>query len=92
MTPREAGSYESRPEPEGTELLGEGTELLGQELRAEVGRLVHQPASEIKRLEGVAARGESASTPLLATTGVALFILAVFAVVVTIVFLVYYLA
>ncbi len=86
--PRAASSHEGGSSPEGPE----GSELLGQELREEVGRLVHHPGSEIKRLEGVAARGESASTPLLATTGVALFIIAVFAVVVTIVFLVYYLA
>jgi hypothetical protein len=76
---------QGRPEPE-------GTELLAQEIREEVGRLVHHPVEEIKRLEHVIADGENATTPLLATTGVALFVGIVFAVVVTAAMLVYYLA
>jgi hypothetical protein len=75
-----------------TPSLPEGTELLAQEIREEVGRLVHHPVEEVKRLEHVAADGESASTPLIATTGIMLFVGAIFGIVVTAVMIVYYVA
>ncbi len=72
--------------------VSDGGDLLAQEIRQEVGRLVHHPVEEVKRLEHVAADGESATTPLLTVLGVGLFLAGVFAVVCTIVMLVYYLA
>lgn len=70
--------------------VSDGGDLLAQEIREEVGRLLHHPIEEVKRLEHVAADGESATTPLLTVLGVALFLLAVFAVVCAIVMAVYY--
>lgn len=70
--------------------LSDGTDLLAQEIREEAGRLVHHPVDEVKRLEHVAADGESATTPLLVTLGVALLLAAVFAIVTTVVMIVYY--
>ncbi len=72
--------------------VSDGGDLLAQEIREEVGRLVHHPVEEVKRLEHVAADGESATTPLLTVLGVGLLLAGVFAVVCTIVMLVYYLA
>jgi predicted DNA repair protein MutK len=75
-----------------TPLPPEGTELLAQEIREEVDRLAHHPIEEVKRLEHVAADGESASTPLIATTGIFLFVGVIFGIVVTAVMIVYYAA
>lgn len=72
--------------------VSDGGDLLAQEIREEVGRLVHHPIEEVKRLEHVAADGESATTPLLTVLGVALFLAGVFAVVCAIAMLVYYTA
>jgi hypothetical protein len=50
-----------------------GTDLLVQEMKEEAGRLAHHPVAEMKRLEHVAADGDSPTTPLLlvlAVTGV----------------------
>jgi hypothetical protein len=69
----------------------DGTDLLTQEIREETSRLVSHPIEEVKRLEHVAAAGESAVTPLLVTLGVLLFFAGVFAVFVTAAMLVYYL-
>lgn len=72
--------------------LSDGGDLLAQEIREETSRLVHHPVEEVKRLEHVAAGGESAATPLLVTAGVALFLAVVFAIFVTAAMLVYYFA
>jgi hypothetical protein len=72
--------------------VSDGGDLLAQEIREEVGRLVHHPIEEVKRLEHVAADGESATTPLLTVLGVALFLAGVFAIVCAIAMLVYYTA
>jgi len=67
-----------------------GTELLVEEIKDEAGQLVHHPVAEMKRLRGVAADGESAATPLILFVGVALALLAIVAVVMTVLFVVYY--
>jgi hypothetical protein len=76
-------STPSDPEPD-------GSELLLHEIREEASHLAHHPVEEVKRLAHVAAEGESASTPMLATLGVALLVAVIFAVVVTFTMLVYY--
>jgi hypothetical protein len=43
----------------------DGTDLLVQEIREEVAHLVKHPIEELKRLEHVAADGDSPTTPLL---------------------------
>jgi uncharacterized membrane protein len=68
----------------------EGGELVLEEAREEVVRLVTHPVEEVKRLERVADEGESAATPLILAVGVTAFIVVVFAIVVTVVFLAYY--
>lgn len=70
--------------------VSDGGDLLAQEIREEVGRLIHHPIEEVKRLEHVAADGESATTPLLTVVGVGLLLAAVFAIVCTIAMVVYY--
>ena len=67
-----------------------GGELLAAETREELGRLISHPVDEMRRLEHVAADGESASTPLLLVLGVGGFVLAVFAVVLGVALTVYY--
>lgn len=62
---------------------------LSGEILEEAVRLVSHPHDEIGRLQEVARRGESAATPLIALTEVALLIGAIFAVVVAIAFLAY---
>jgi len=67
-------------------------EPLSHEIRDEASRLAHHPIEELRRLEHVAADGESATTPLLATIGVGLVIGVIFAIVLTATLLVYYYA
>ncbi len=45
--------------------IPDGTDLLVQELREEFAHLVRHPIEELKRLEHVAADGDSPTTPLL---------------------------
>ena len=47
----------------------DGTDLLVQEIREEVAHLVRHPIEELKRLEHVAADGDSPTTPLLTVMG-----------------------
>ena len=68
----------------------QGMDLLVQEIREEAGRLVHHPAAEIKRLEGVVEEGESAATPLIIFVGVTVILTVIAAVVMTVVFVAYY--
>jgi hypothetical protein len=70
--------------------VSDGGDLLAQEIREEVGRLIHHPIDEVKRLEHVAADGESATTPLLTVLGVGLFLAVVFAIVTALAMAVYY--
>ena len=48
----------------------DGTEVLTQEIKDEAARLVADPVAELKRLENVAADGESPATPLLVIVAV----------------------
>ena len=57
----------------------DGTDLLAQELREEVAHLVRHPIEELKRLEHVAADGDSPTTPLLTVIGVGLGVAVLFA-------------
>jgi hypothetical protein len=57
----------------------DGTYLLLQELREEVGHLFTHPIDELKRLEHVAADGDSPTTPLLSVIGIGLAIAVLFA-------------
>lgn len=66
----------------------DGTDLLTQEIREEVGRLVTHPLEEVKRLEHVAADGESPTTPLLTVVGVVLVMSVIFAIVLAVTLLV----
>ena len=59
----------------------DGTDLLLRELREEVGHLVTHPIAELRRLEHVAADGDSPATPLLTVMGAAIFIGLIFALV-----------
>jgi hypothetical protein len=59
-----------------------GMDLLLQEFREEVGRFVHHPLGEMKRLEQVAEEGDSATTPLLLGLAVTAVIAAVVALVI----------
>ena len=70
----------------------DGTDLLALEIKEEAGRLIAHPVEEVKRLERVAAEGESATTPLLTTLGVALIVGSILAIVTTILMVVYYIA
>ena len=67
-----------------------GGELLATETREEIVRLVSHPVDEVRRLEHVAADGESASTPLLLVLGVGGFLVAILAVVIAVALVVYY--
>jgi len=67
-------------------------EPLSHEIRDEASRRAHPPIEEIRRLAQVAADGACATTPLLATIGIALVIGAIFAIVVAATLLVYYYA
>jgi hypothetical protein len=55
-------------------------------------RLIADPRGEVSRLEHVAQRGESAATPMIAISGVVLFIGIVFVVVLGIAFAAYFLS
>jgi hypothetical protein len=57
----------------------DGTDLLSQELRGEVAHLVRHPIEELKRLEHVAADGDSPTTPMLTVIGLGLAIVVLFA-------------
>ena len=57
----------------------DGTDLLAQELREEVAHLVRHPIEELKRLEHVAADGDSPTTPMLTVIGIGLGIVVLFA-------------
>ena len=57
----------------------DGTDLLVQEIREEVAHLVKHPIEELKRLEHVAADGDSPTTPLLSVIGIGLAIAVLFA-------------
>lgn len=57
----------------------DGTDLLVQELREEVGHLFTHPIEELKRLEHVAADGDSPTTPMLTVIGIGLGIAVLFA-------------
>lgn len=72
--------------------LSDGGDLLAQEIREEVGRLIHHPIDEVKRLEHVAADGQSATTPLLTVLGVGLVLAVIFALVTAVTMVVYYTA
>lgn len=67
-----------------------GTDLLSQEIREEASRLAHHPVAEMKRLEQVAAEGDSPTTPLLLAVAVTAVLAVVAAVVITIALLAYY--
>jgi hypothetical protein len=60
------------------------------EARDELGRLVDHPLEELKRLEHVAAEGESASTPLILVLAVGGFFLLVTGAVIGVSLAVYY--
>lgn len=68
----------------------DGGDLLAQEIREEVGRLIHHPIDEVRRLEHVAADGESPTTPLLTVVGVAAILVVIFAIVTAVTMVVYY--
>ena len=57
----------------------DGTDLLAQEIRDEVSHLVRHPIEELKRLEHVAAEGDSPTTPLLTVVVIAVAMAALFA-------------
>jgi len=57
----------------------DGTDLLAQELREEVAHLVRHPIEELKRLEHVAADGDSPTTPMLTVIGIGLGVAVLFA-------------
>jgi hypothetical protein len=66
------------------------TELLLHEIRDEAGSLAHHPVEEIRRLAHVAADGDSPTTPLLVTIGVAGAVAVILALLLAVVLLVYY--
>ena len=66
------------------------TELILEEVRHEASSLVHHPVEEVRRLSHVAAEGDSATTPLLVTLGVAGFVFVILAVLLVLVLLIYY--
>ena len=59
--------------------LPDGTDLLVQEIREEFAHLVRHPLEELKRLEHVAADGDSPTTPLLTVIGAAILVGTIFA-------------
>jgi len=72
----------STPTPApGTTHVPDGTDLLVQELREEFAHLVRHPIEELKRLEHVAADGDSPTTPLLTVVGAAILVGTIFALV-----------
>ena len=66
------------------------TELILHEIRDEASSLAHHPVEEIRRLAHVAADGDSPTTPLLVTIGVAGAVAVILALLLTVVLLVYY--
>jgi hypothetical protein len=76
------------PETDQVDVGGGG--LLAAEAREEIGRLISHPVDEVRRLEHVAADGDSASTPLLLVFGVGALVLAILAVVTAVALVVYY--
>jgi hypothetical protein len=72
----------SAPEALAPEIhIPDGTDLLVQELREEFAHLVRHPIEELKRLEHVAADGDSPTTPLLTVMGAAILVGTIFALV-----------
>ena len=69
---------------------GDGAALLLDEVRDEAHKLVAHPIEEVKRLEDVAADGESAATPVIVLTGIVLLLAVVVAVTCALAFVVYY--
>ena len=70
----------STPTPApGTTHVPDGTDLLVQEIHEEVAHLVKHPIEELKRLEHVAADGDSPTTPLLTVMGTAVVLGVIFA-------------
>ena len=59
----------------------DGTDLLAQELRDEVAHLVRHPIEELKRLEHVAADGDSPTTPMLTVFAIGFVLVVLFALV-----------
>ena len=70
--------------------VADDTELLLHEIRDEASSLAHHPVEEIRRLAHVAAEGDSPTTPLLVTLGVAGFVFVILAVLLVLVLLIYY--
>ena len=66
------------------------TELILEEARHEASSLVHHPVEEVRRLSHVAAEGDSPTTPLLVTLGVAGVVFVILAVLLVLVLLIYY--
>jgi len=66
------------------------TELILDEIRHEASSLVHHPVEEVRRLTHVAADGDSPTTPLLVSLGVAGFVFVILAVLLVLVLLIYY--
>jgi hypothetical protein len=69
----------STPRPAPDTHVPDGTDLLVQELREEFTHLVRHPIEELKRLEHVAADGDSPTTPLLTVMGAAILVGLIFA-------------
>ena len=66
----------------------DGTDLLLHEIREEVAHLVTHPIEELKRLEHVAADGDSPTTPLLTVIAIGLAVAVLFAAVLVLTLLV----
>jgi len=64
-TPAHAPDIAAPDTPASDTHVPDGTDLLVQEIREEVAHLVKHPIEELKRLEHVAADGDSPTTPLL---------------------------
>jgi hypothetical protein len=62
------------PDAYAAEHVPDGTDLIVQELRDEFSHLVRHPIEEIKRLEHVAADGDSPTTPLITVIGTAVLV------------------
>jgi hypothetical protein len=69
---------------------GDGAALLLDEVRDEAHKLVAHPIEEVKRLEHVAADGESAATPLIVLIGIGLLLMVVVAVTCALALALYY--
>ena len=94
MNAERVGASPSRRTPELADERPEdtGDARLSSEIAEESKRLIADPPGEIRRLEHVAQRGESAATPMIAISGVALVVVAIFAVVVAIALAAYLIA